>query len=210
MKKVLFILAAFVVSLVSLQAQDDEAARQKALELFKNTNTVEATAVMTKHNTMVTKDVTSTGKVYFKKPNKMCLTFNEGADMLLMNGDTFTMVTNGKAQSVSGKGNSQFDALKTLAKSLTSGETEEIDLSDVADVDIERKGNLMTMTIAPIVTDAKAKRKMVFQSYVVTIDTKAMEIRSLRMNEKGQNYTQYDFSNYKLNGNISDSVFVVK
>lgn len=200
---------AFVVALVPAMAQDAEL-QQKALELFKNTATVEATAVMTKHNTMVTKDVTSNGKIYFKKPNKMCLTFNNGADMMLMNGDTFTMVNGGKAQSVSGKGNSQFDALKAIAKSLTSGSGEEIDLSDVADVDIERKGNLMTMTIVPIVTDAKAKRKMMFQSYVIVIDTKAMEVRSLRMNEKGENYTQYDFSGYKLNGNIADAVFTVK
>jgi len=111
---------------------------------------------------------------------------------------------------VSGKGNSQFDALKAMAKSLSSGEESDVDISEYADVDIERNGNLMVMTIAPIVTDAKAKRKMMFQSFVVTIDTKALELRSLRMNEKGQNYTQYDFSNYKLNGNIPESVFVVK
>jgi len=166
--------------------------------------------VMTKHNTMVTKDVQSTGKLYFKKPNQLCLTFNGGADALLMNGDTFTMVTGGKPQSVSGKGNSQFDALKAMAKSLSSGEESDVDISEYADVDIERNGKLMVMTIAPIVTDAKAKRKMMFQSFVVTIDTQALELRSLRMNEKGQNYTQYDFSNYKLNGNIPESVFVVK
>lgn len=208
MKKIFFVIVACMLSFVA-SAQDAEL-QQKALELFKNTNTIEATAVMTKHNTMVTKDVTSTGKLYFKKPNKMCLTFNGGADMMLMNGDTFTIVNGGNAQSVSGKGNSQFDALKAMAKSLTEGGAEEIDLSDVADVDIERNGNTIVMTIAPIVTDAKAKRKMLFQSFVVTIDTKAMEIRSIRLNEKGQNYTQYDLSNYKLNGTIADAVFTVK
>ncbi|MDO4496313.1 MAG: outer membrane lipoprotein carrier protein LolA [Bacteroidales bacterium] len=209
MKKILFVLMACVLSFVTVQAQDAEL-QQKALELFKNTQTVEAKAKMTKHNTMVTKDVVSEGKLYFKRPNKLCMTFNNGADALIMNGETFTMVTNGKAQSVSGKGNGQFDALKGIAQSLSQGGEAEFDLSDVADVDIERKGNLMVMTIVPIVADAKAKRKQLFQSYVITIDTKALELRTLRMNEKGQNYTQYDFSGYKLNGPIDDKVFSVK
>ena len=46
-----------------------------------------------------------------------------------------------------------------------------------------------------------------FTSFVVTIDQKAGELRSLRMNEKGKNYTQYDFSNFQLNAPVNDSVF---
>lgn len=209
MKKILTILTLLLVAVSASFAQDAEAMK-KAQAKFKNMQTLEADVVMTKHNTMVTKDVTSKGKFYFKKPSKMCLLFNGGADMMLMNGDNFTMVKEGKKQSVSGKGNSQFEALKGVMQSFSAGEETEVDLSDIADVDVQKNGNLVTMTITPILTDAKQKRKMMFTSFVVVVDTKASELKSLRTNEKGQNYTQYDFSNFKLNSKIEDSVFVAQ
>lgn len=59
------------------------------------------------------------------------------------------------------------------------------------------------MTITP----AKTKKKQMFSSYVITIDGKAQELRSIRMNQKGGSYTEYTFSNYKLGANVSDKMF---
>lgn len=44
-------------------------------------------------------------------------------------------------------------------------------------------------------------------SCVVTIDLKSAEIRTLCIHERAGNYTQYDFSNYVLNKEISNSMF---
>jgi outer membrane lipoprotein-sorting protein len=216
MKKILTVLFGLVLAasplssgLTSVQAQDADI-MQKAQERFKNMETLEADVVMTKHNTMVTKDVTSKGKFYFKKPSKMTMSFNDGADMLLMDGQTFTMVKDGKKQTMSGNGNSQLEALKTLLQNFSAGQESEVDLSDIADVDMERNGDLVVITVTPIVTDAKQKRKMMFTSFVVTVNTKKSELRTVRMNEKGENYTEYEFSNFKVNGNVPDAVFVAK
>ena len=38
---------------------------------------------------------------------------------------------------------------------------------------------------------------MMFSSFVLTIDTKSSELRSLRMNERA-GYTEYTFSNFKF------------
>ncbi len=211
MKKILTILSFILLSFSFFlcNAQDAEM-MQKAQEKFKNMQTLEADVVMTKHNTMVTKDVTTPGKFYFKKPSKMCLTFNGGKDVLLMDGQSFTMVKDGNKQTMNAQGNSQFEALKTLMQNFSAGQESDIDLSDIADVDMEKQGDLIKMTITPIVTDSKEKRKMMFTSFVVSIDQKKSELMSVRMNEKGQNYTQYDFSNFKQNANITDAVFVAK
>lgn len=208
MKNLLSILVLVVASCMMCVAQDAEM-MQKAQARFKNMQTLEAAVKMTKHNTMVTKDVVKDGKFYFKKPSKMCMLFGNGSDALLMDGQSFTMVSDGKKQTMSGKGNSQLEALKTLMQNFSAGQESEVDLSDIADVDMERNGNIIVMTITPIVTDPKQKRKMMFQSFVVTVDVKAGELKSVRMNEKGQNYTQYDFSDFKMNGSIADSVFVL-
>lgn len=58
-----------------------------------------------------------------------------------------------------------------------------------------------------LVKDNKAKRRMMYTSCVVTIDMKTAEIRTLCIHERAGNYTQYDFSNYVLNKEISNSMF---
>ena len=212
MKKLFAIFAIFTLTLcssfsVSLHAQED--VMKQAMEGYKNLTTIKADVKKTVHNTMVTKDVVTTGTFYFKKPALMCITTNGGKDQLLTNGENFTMVKDGKPSTTSAKGNSALAPLVNAIKGITQGKTD-TDLSDVADVDMEREGDLMIMTIAPITKSAAEKRKLMFQSYVITVDTKVGELKSVRLNEKGQNYQQYDFSNFKRDVKIDDAVFRVK
>ncbi len=198
----------FALSLsASLHAQDN--VMQQALEGYKNLTTVKADVKKTVHNTMVAKDVVTTGTFYFKKPAQMCITTNGGKDVLLTDGETFTLVQNGKPMTANAKSNSGLTPLLDAIKGLTQGNTD-TDLSDVADVDMERDGDLLIMTIAPITKSAAEKRKLLFSAFVITVDTKAGELKSIRLNEKGQNYQQYDFSNMKRDVKIDDSVFKVK
>ena len=201
---VLFFLGCFTPSLF---AQQD--VMQQAMEGYKNLTTLSAKVTKTVHNEMVTKDLVTKGDFYFKKPAKMVITTNQGKDKLLTDGENFTIVNNGKASTASGKGNSSLTPLVNAIKSMTSGNTD-TDLSDVADVDMEKQGNLMIMTIVPIVKSAAEKRKMMFQSFVITVDSKAGELKSIRLNEKGKNYQQYDFSDFKHDVKIDDAVFKAK
>ena len=84
---------------------------------------------------------------------------------------------------------------------------DDVQLTDMADVKLETHGNTCTITITSTATSAKAKRRSMFTSCIVTIDLKAAELRSLRINEQGENYMQYDFSNYVFDAEVSDSVF---
>lgn len=205
MKNLLILFAIFLFACTATFAQDAEV--QKAVERYKHMNTLTATVVQTKHNAAVTKDVVSKGTFYFKKPSKMCMTFNGGKDMLIMDGNNFTMVKDGKKSTAQGKGNNQMESLLAVFKGMTAGEDSDVNISDLADVDISKKNNICTLTIEPIAADAKAKRKMMFTAFILTIDTKASELKSLRMNEKGENYTQYDFSNFVFDKALDDSVF---
>ena len=209
MKKLFAILAIFTLTLctsfsTSVFAQED--VMKQAMEGYKNLTTLSAKVTKTVHNEMVTKDVVTKGDFYFKKPAKMVITTNQGKDKLLTDGESFTIVNNGKANTANAKGNSALTPLVNAIKGMTSGNTD-TDLSDVADVDMERQGNLMIMTIVPIVKSAADKRKMMFQSFVITVDSKAGELKSIRLNEKGKNYQQYDFSDFKHDVKIDDAVF---
>ncbi|MCD8182814.1 MAG: outer membrane lipoprotein carrier protein LolA [Bacteroides sp.] len=205
MKKLFTLFMTFAFSCLHLFAQDAEI--QKAAERYKNMNTLAATVVRTKHNDVLTQDIVSRGYFYYKKPDKMCMIFDDGKDMLLMVDNTFTMVADGKKSVAKGKGNNQFESLQAVFKNMTADEDSAVDLSDLADVEVAKQGNTCVLTVTPIISDAKARRKMMFTSFVLTVDLKRVELKSLRMNEKGNNYTRYDFSNYQFNAPVSDSVF---
>lgn len=209
MKKFFAIIAIMALTLctsfsTSLFAQED--VMKQAMEGYKNLTTLSAKVTKTVHNEMVTKDVVTKGDFYFKKPAKMVITTNQGKDKLLTDGESFTIVNNGKANTANAKGNSALTPLVNAIKGMTSGNTD-TDLSDVADVDMEKQGNLMIMTIVPITKSAADKRKLMFQSFVITVDSKAGELKSIRLNEKGKNYQQYDFSDFKHDVKIDDAVF---
>ena len=192
----------FLTCLVN--AQDADVMKQ-AMEGYKNLTAMTAKVKKTVHNEMVTKDVVTIGTFYFKKPAKMLISTNGGKDKLMTDGETFTLVQDGKASTASGKGNSALTPLVTAIKGITSGQ--DTDLSDVADVDMEREGDKMIMTIAPIVKKAADRKKMLYQSFVLTIDTKAGELRSVRLNGKGKNWDLYEFSDFNMKAKVDDSVF---
>ena len=208
MKKILFILMALVCSVAVSLAQDQDVMKQ-AMEGYKNLTSMTAKVTKKVHNEMVTKDVETSGMFYFKKPAKMCISTNNGKDKLMTDGENFTIVQDGKANTASGKGNSALTPLVTAIKNITSGKGE-TDLSDVADVDMERDGNLMIMTISPIVKSAAERKKMLYQSFVITIDQKAGLLKSVRLNGKGKNYEQYNFSDFKMDVKVDDAVFSTK
>lgn len=209
MKRLIFSLMLVLTAAMTCFAQSDEELMKQAMERYKNMQTLTAPVTQTKHNVALQQDQVAKGQFYFKKPASMVLTFNGGQDMLLMRDGQFTMVNGGKASTMSGK-NEQVEALRTLLSNFTSGEASDVALEDLADVDVERNGTRVTMTVTPIVSDPKAKRRMMYTSYVVTIDTQEGALKSLRMNEKGKNYTQYDFGKFAVDAPVADSVFEVR
>jgi outer membrane lipoprotein-sorting protein len=207
MKKILTLCVLVLVSCLTVLADSNEDMMARARQRFQNMKTLTAPVTQTRHNALLTADEVSKGTFYFKKPSSMCLKFNEGKDMLLMKNQQFTMVRDGKANTLNGKGNSQLEALKTLLSNFSAGQESEVALDDLADVDVERSGNTVTMTVVPRIADAKAKKKMMYQSFVVVLDTKAGELKSIRLNENGSNYTLYEFGKFTVDAPVSDSVF---
>lgn len=198
----------FVVMLVCIGASAQRADIRKAVERYKNANTLTANVTQTKHNVALTKDAVTKGYFYYQKPSNLSMVFKDSKEKLIATGNNFIMIKNGKQHvaKAKGKGNNPFETLREVFRNLLSS-NDNAKLTDMADVNMKKQGNTCTITITPTVTDAKAKRRMMFTSCVVTIDLKAGEIRRLRINEKRGNYTQYDFSNYVFNAKLNSNAF---
>jgi outer membrane lipoprotein-sorting protein len=207
MKQLITLCILLLCTCLNTWAQSNDDMMARAQQRFRNMKTLTAPVTQTRHNALLTQDEVSKGNFYFKKPASMCLTFNNGKDMLLMKDNQFSMVRDGKVNTLNGKGNEQLEALKTLLRNFSAGQESDVALDDLADVDVERAGTLVTLTITPRISDAKAKKKMLYSSFIVRMDTQAGELKSIRLNEKGSNYTLYEFGKFTIDAPVSDDLF---
>lgn len=207
MKRLFSLLAVILLFGLGIHAQQAEL-KKAALSHYKNVSTLTAQVKMTRHNAALTQDVVSKGYFYYKKPHTESMVFKTTKDMLLAEGNTYTMVKGGKQRvtKANGTGNNPFEVLRDVFTHLFVAEGNG-QLTHMATVKLQKQGNTCTMTILPLVKDNKTKRRMMYTSCVVTIDMKSAEIRTLCIHERAGNYTQYDFSNYVLNKEISNSMF---
>jgi len=190
MKKAIFI-SVFLCHLLAGFAQ--QADFQKAVAKYKNATNVTASAVKTTHKNAVAKDMVSKGTLIMKAPSEVSITMDGGQDQLLMQGNQFTMTVKGKKHKTSSDKNTQFVTFQAVFESILAGGSK--DLSKFSDLDFAKKGQLLSLTITPKAESKKAARRMLFSSFVLTIDTKTSELKSLRMNERA-GYTEYTFSGF--------------
>lgn len=201
---------AVMFAVVGIQAQQAEL-KKAAVARYKNATTVTANVTMTRHNAALTQDAVTKGYFYYKKPNTESMVFKTTKDMLLADGTVYTMVKSGKKRSIKANntGNNPFEVLRDILTRLFTADAN-AKLTSMATVQMKKQGTTCTVTVTPSTTDKKALRRFMYTSCVMTIDMKQAEIRSLRINEKAGNYTQYDFSNYVLNATLPSTAFSTK
>ena len=192
MKQLFLILTLLCQLTISVAQQADF---QKAVSRYKNASNVTATVIKTTHKKAVAKDVTDKGTLTMKRPATVSIVIDGGKDQLLMEGSTFTMVVKGKKHVTSSQKNVQFASFQTVFESILSGGQK--DISKLGDLTVNKQGSNLVLTITPQADSKKAARRILFSSFVMTIDTKTSELKSLRMNERS-GYTEYTFSGFQF------------
>ena len=192
MKRMLLILTLLCQLTIGVAQQADF---QKAVARYKNANNVTASVIKTTHKQAVAKDVTSKGTLTMKRPATVSIVIDGGKDQLLMEGSTFTMVVKGKKHTTSSQQNVQFASFQTVFESILSGGQK--DISKLGDLTVNKQGGNLVLTITPQADTKKAARRMLVSSFVLTIDTKTSDLKSLRMNERS-GYTDYTFSGFQF------------
>jgi len=168
---------------------------QKAVARYKG-HSVTAVAQKTVHKAAVAKDVVTKGTLTMKQPDEVSIMMEGGKDGLTMKGSKFIMTVNGKQHKTSSDKNAQFVTFQAVFEDILAGGVH--DLQKYSDLTMTKQGNLVVLTITPQAESKKAQRRLLFTSIVITIDTKTSELRSLRMNEKAGNYTDYTFTKFAI------------
>lgn len=140
------------------------------------------TVTKTSHKKAVKTDVVTTGTLTIRKPEYICISTDGDKDQLIMDGTKFTMTMGGRQHVTDSKKNPQFATFHTVLKAVINQQA--IPQSD--DMTVVTKGNTTTVTIVPT-----GKKRQLFTSFVLTVDAKTKALRTLRMNGRGEDYTEY-------------------
>ena len=192
MKRLFFILAILFVQ-IGIFAQGSDF--QRAVSHFKG-HAATAAATRITHKAALAKDATAQGTLTMKQPATVEIAIDGGKDALLMEGSTFTMTVKGKKHITTSQQNPQFATFQKVFESILAGGSQ--DIATLKEVTIKKDGKQLVLTITPEAADKKQQRRMMFTSFVLTIDAATSQLRSLRMNEKAGNYTEYTFTNFQF------------
>ena len=139
----------------------------------------------TRHQAALTTDAVTTGTLTIRKPDYICISTDGGRDQLLMDGTKFTMTKGGKLHETDSQQNPQFDTFQKVLHAVINAQP----IPECEDLTVETKNGQRIVTITP---STKKKRQM-FTSFVLVVDEKTSAFRQLRMNERADNYINYDF-----------------
>ena len=142
------------------------------------------TVTKVSHSKAVKTDVVTTGDVTIRKPDYICISTDGGKDQLLMDGAQFTMTQKGKKHVTDSRKNPLFADFHAVLKAVINHQP--IPSSD--DVKVTTKGNEQTITITP-----SGKKRQMFTSFVLVVDSKSSTMKRLRMNGRSESYTEYTF-----------------
>lgn len=144
----------------------------------------------------------SKGKFYYKKTQKICLEYtNPQGNLIVMNGVKFKIQTNGKATVVKMNSNPM---MRQMGNMLTACMTGNLDLFGNQSVsEYYENQSYYTVVISPTNRRVKSYLKQI----VLRFDKDDMTLSSMKMNENDTDYTLYEFSDKKLNGNVDDDKF---
>ena len=136
------------------------------------------------HKKAVKTDVVTTGTMTIRKPDYICISTDNDRDLLMMDGTKFTITIGSKRHTTDSRNNPQFTTFHEVLTAVINGQP--IPQSD--DMTITTKNGQKTITITPV-----GKKRQLFSSFVLVLDAKTSAVVQLRMNERGENYINYDF-----------------
>lgn len=142
------------------------------------------TVTKTTHKKAVKTDAVTTGTVTIRKPDYICISVDNNKDQLIMDGTQFTMTMGKRKHVTDSKKNAQFVTFQQVLTAVINNQP--IPASE--ELTVLTKGGQKVITITPV-----SKKRQLFSSFVLTIDAKTSAFRTLRMNGRGEDYTEYTF-----------------
>lgn len=167
------------------------------------TATIESHFAQRKRVKALRNDALSSGRFYYRKSDKICMAYDQPrGDLLLMNGDDFVMVVDGKRSAANAQSNPMLKQMRTLLTACVSGDFERLKTGRNTKISVaETEKNYVLTTVF----DGSAKKY--YANIVLTFDKSSLSLLVLRMNEANGNFTEYTFDHPVFNREIDAKIF---
>lgn len=211
MKLKIYLLACLFIFLgQSIHAQnfttmkDADAFQEKLRKEAKNTTSLQSEFTQIKHLDIMSEDIESEGKLYYKSENKLRWEYTSPIEyMIVMNNGKLTIKDDGKVSSYDLSGNKTFKKVNEMIVKSLQGDIvqQELDYK----YEFKENKNLYLVTMYP-----KEKKVQEFmESIQIYFSKKDYSVSEVKMIEQSGDYTIMKFKNKKLNASISDKVFTL-
>ncbi len=168
--------------------------------------TIESRFSQRKHAKALKNDALSSGRFYYQKSDKVCMTYDTPhGDLLLMNGDDFVMVVGGKRSAANAQSNPMLKQMRTLLTACVSGDFERLKTGRNTKISVMETDQNYVLTT---VFDGSAKKY--YADIVLTFDKNSLALQILRMNEANGNFTEYRFEKPVFNQSIDAKIFDIR
>ncbi|WP_228450698.1 LolA family protein [Chryseolinea soli] len=174
--------------------------KQFATESAK-VSTITSNFTQVKTLTALTETITSTGKFWFQRSNRVRIDYQKPFHYLIvMNGDKMLVKNDQKENRINVKSNKLFQQVNRIMIDCVQGTI--LDSKDFTTKVFENdKGYLLEMT-----PTSKALKEF-FQTIVLQVEKKDYTARSIEMNEPSGDKTVISFTDKTLNTTLSDALF---
>lgn len=184
--------------------QSVETFKKKLSEVSVSVNSIESDFIQKKHMDILSQDITSNGKFYYQKPDKIRLEYTAPVSYLIViNGKKVKITSDGKSNTYEIGSN---PTMKQMNQLLTACMTGNLNLSE-SDYKFEYKENPTSFLL---VVRPQGTAKNYMTNIDIYLDKKDLSVQRLKLTESSGDYTEYTFSNKKFNASLSNEKFHVK
>jgi len=178
---------------------------------FKKKFAIESAKVMSitsdftqdKTLTALTEKITSSGKFWFKRSNRVRIEYLKPFTyLMIMNGDKMFVRDNEKENTINIKSNKLFQQVNRIMIDCVQGTI--LDSKDFT-TKVFEDDDVFLLEMTPV---SKALREF-FQTILLKVDKHDYSVRSIEMNEPAGDKTTISFKNKKLNEQLADTVFAL-
>lgn len=166
---------------------------------------IESDFIQQKYLDIFDEKVTSKGKFYYKKENKICMDYSQPLNYLIVINDTkLKIVSDGKKSIVSLNSNKMMNQMQDMLTACMVGDLSK--LSSDYQLAYFEDSKYYLVKIKPI---SKAVQAYINEMEIY-LDKKDMSVYKLRLSETATNYTEYEFLNKKFNTLTDEKVFAIR
>jgi outer membrane lipoprotein carrier protein len=185
-----------------VNAQDSSADSivEKIKQANLNCSSITSDFVQLKHLSFMNEDVSSNGKFFYSKPDRLLMQYEQPAgDIMLINKDQLVMIAVDKYSKTSTRSSSKARTIKSILSSCLQGD---VSLIDGVTLSSEETADGYVIT-----AQLKKKTRNNVKKVVLTYDKADLTLSVLQMEESDGSYTVYTLFNKVLNQAIDDKVF---